>query len=247
MWRSRLRKPRPLTLLCMGFALLLWAKPILAQNIDQLNHLIDRSWFALREGQRLQDSGYLKSAFKAYEEAVHLTRRTLDMAKFLDVYQRTPPRVFYQAGHAHLGISEILLQVGANSREIWQELNKAHLAFESTLHFLYKKPVPEDPKWRQRVSMAHFYLGIISMNLGEFAMAHRELERALNLGYGRAAVALRWLESGSGQQKIPEGPHRDLSGSRLWEYVKAIAGIFLPKWGRLATMVLEDVSRLSGR
>jgi hypothetical protein len=179
---------------------------------------------------------------------VDLTRRTIDMAKYLGRYQQTPSRVFYQAGHAHLGISEILLQTSAHSEKIWQELDQARRAFESTLHFLYeRRSFMSGQEWRGKASMAHFYLGIISMNLGNFAKARSELGRSRELGYGRAAEALSWMEPGPGQPQILEVPPQNLSGSRLWEYVKVVSEIFLPKWAKLGTMVLEDLSKLDGR
>lgn len=241
------RKSRTLTLLYMGFALALWAKPTIAQNINQLNIMVDKGWYALTEGQRLQDNGDLESAFRAYTDALYLTRSTLDMAKRLGVFQKTPSRVFYQAGHAHLGISEIFLQTDGNPEKIWQELEQARSAFETTLHFLYtKKSFINDKERRQKMSVAHFYLGIVSMNLGNFPMARRELEKSMDLGYRRAAEALSWIEPGFGQLQIPEDPPQNLSGSRLWKYVKAVAEIFLPKCGKLATLALEDIAKFDG-
>lgn len=245
------RKQRILTILCAGFAILLCSKQSFSQSIEELNYLVDQSWFALKDGQLYQDKGSryhnrddLERALDAYRKAVQLTQRTLDMEKYLGLYRHTPSRVFYQVGHAHLGISEIYRQFGANSQDLWMELDKSRRAFGTTLHILYQNEYPGDPNWRRRASLAHFYLGITFMNLGDLAMARRELVRSRKMGYNRAAEALEWMEPRQGQRKISERPPQNLSGSRLWEYVKAISGIFLPKWGRLATMVLEDLSNI---
>lgn len=51
MQKLECRKSRVLIILYIGFALVLWGKPTIAQNVNQLNSMVDQGWFALKEGQ----------------------------------------------------------------------------------------------------------------------------------------------------------------------------------------------------